>query len=62
MLWIVELETASPDDGIQVKETFEDSLYLLGDDITTATVDADGWIMRFEIEAANPKEALISQP
>jgi hypothetical protein len=58
MLWIVELETASPDDGILVENAFKDSIRLLGGDLTTASVDLDGWVMRFEIEASDAQEAL----
>jgi hypothetical protein len=58
MLWQVELETASPDDEIDIQEMLDDSVRVLGADTTTAAVDVDGWTMRFEIDACDPMEAL----
>ena len=60
MFWLVELETAAPDDSIDLQATLEDSLHLLGADTTTGTFDAEGWIVRFEIEALSPTDALYS--
>jgi hypothetical protein len=57
MLWVVKIETSSPDDWIQMRETLAESTCLLGGDITTAMVDVDGWILHFEIEASDPTEA-----
>ena len=59
MLWQVEVETASPDDGIDVQQMVDESVRLLGVDTTTAAVNVDGWIMKFEIGACDPIEALI---
>jgi hypothetical protein len=58
MRWQVQIETASPDDGIDIKEMVDGSVRLLGADTTTASVNDDGWTMRFEIEAHDPWEAL----
>jgi hypothetical protein len=58
MLWLVEFETASPDDGIYIREVLEDSIHLLGTEITTGSFDDDGWMMRFEIDASDPIDAL----
>ena len=57
MLWQVEVETASPDDGMVVQKVLGDSARLLGHDATTADADDGGWVMQFEIDACDPMEA-----
>ena len=58
MLWIVEFETASPDDAIEVQETLQGVIQLFGSDIAIAKADVDGWIIRFDLEASDAAEAL----
>jgi RNA polymerase sigma factor (sigma-70 family) len=60
MRWIVAIETASPDDGIEIALQFERMRRLLGRTINAAAVDDDGWSIELTIEAPEPENALAN--
>jgi hypothetical protein len=60
MRWIVAIETASPDDGIEEAVQFERMRRLLGLTVNAAAIDADGWSIELTVEAPEPENALAT--
>jgi N12 class adenine-specific DNA methylase len=58
MHWLVELETASPDNGIDIQEALKTAIQILGIEVTQGTFDNNGWNLQLDIEAEDSTEAL----
>ena len=59
MTWIIELESASPDDefGLVLRESLERCLYQLRKNHAVGSCDEGGWKIEFTVEAADAREA-----